>query len=104
MDKIFEKFYQWYKEKESDWNTKGIIIEKEHLEEKRGHHYSIHLKCESGLGNIVLYESNGEYWIYLEAGNYDYDVMFIRDNIKFLVFRDIDGVVADMIEHMAEAL
>lgn len=47
-------------------------------------------------------ESNGEYWVYLEAGNYDYDVMFIRDDIRFSEIHDIDGVVADMIEHMSE--
>lgn len=102
MDKKFGQFAQWYREKEYDWNAKGITIEKVHLEVEKGHHYSINLKCENGLGNIVLYESNGEYWVYLEAGNYDYDVIFIRDDIRFSEFHDIDGVVADMIEHMSE--
>lgn len=54
MDKKFEQFAQWYREKEYDWNVKGITIEKVHLEVEKGHHYSINLKCENGLGNIHI--------------------------------------------------
>lgn len=30
MDKKFEQFAQWYREKEYDWNAKGITIKKVH--------------------------------------------------------------------------
>ena len=80
----------------------GVSIEKKYLEIERCHHYSINLKCENGLGNIVLFESNGCYWIFLEARNYDYDVMFIRDDIRFTKIQDIDEVVNEMIEHITE--
>ena len=70
MDLIFEQFEKWFKEREPIWNKNSITIEKIHLETEYGHHYSMNLKCDNGLGNIVLYESNGIYWFMLEAGNY----------------------------------
>ena len=41
---------------------------------------------KSGLGNIVLYESNGYYWIDFEAVNYNLNLeeaIFCKGNIEF---------------------
>ena len=68
---------------------KGVTVEKFGLGEY-GHQYWIKVKCENGLGNIVLHESNGMYWVDFEAGNYDYDVMYMESNISFVDITELD--------------
>ena len=102
MDLIFEQFEKWFKEREPIWNKNSITIEKIHLETEYGHHYSMNLKCDNGLGNIVLYESNGIYWFMLEAGNYYDDGMFIRDDVRFENIKDINHLVDEMLNYMVQ--
>ena len=52
----------------------------------------IKLHCENGLGNIVLYESNGIYWVDFEGGNYDYDVMLTGCASNANAIEDIEPV------------
>ena len=101
MDLIFLKFEQWYKNKEVQWKEKGVLIEKTHYEEQRGHHYAVSVKSENGLGNLVLYENNDYYWIDMEAGNYDFDTMFIRSDIRFNELDDVNSYLDEWIEHIA---
>ena len=66
----------------------------------RGHQYWIKVKCENGLGNIVLHESNGMYWVDFEAGNYDYDVMYMESNISFVDVIELDDYEKEFIKHI----
>ena len=102
MDLIFEQFEKRFKEREPIWNKNSITIEKIHLETEYGYHYSMNLKCDNGLGNIVLYESNGIYWFMLEAGNYYDDGMFIRDDVRFENIEDINHLVDEMLNYMVQ--
>lgn len=68
MDLVFCQFEKWFQSKLSEWAQKGVTVEKFGLGEY-GHQYWIKVKCENGLGNIVLHESNGMYWVDFEAGN-----------------------------------
>lgn len=47
----------WYRDKN------GVVIDSAGLREQYGHQYWIKVHTENGLGNIVLYESNGYYWV-----------------------------------------
>ena len=99
-DQVFIQFEKWFKNKEIEWNKEGIFIKEIHYEIEKGHYYRIGVESENGLGNIVLYESNNIYWIDLEAGNYDYDVMFIRSDIRFKKIEDINSLVDEWSEHL----
>ena len=89
MDKTFLEFEAWYLYKKTIWQQAGIIVDRAGLGEY-GHHYWIELHTENGLGNIVLYESNGYYWVDFEAGNIAYDEMFLKGGIEFDRMSDLD--------------
>ncbi|MBQ9233801.1 MAG: hypothetical protein IJ167_07190 [Lachnospiraceae bacterium] len=99
-DQVFVEFEKWFKNKETDWNKEGIFIKEIHYEIEKEHCYRIGVESENGLGNIALYESNNIYWIDLEAGNYDYDVMFIISDIRFKKIEDINSLVDEWSEHL----
>lgn len=67
MDKYFVLFKEWFKERENEWKTKGLIIDKATLA-TYAHQYYLEMSSQYGLGRISLYESNGLYWIDFEAG------------------------------------
>lgn len=99
MDSVFCQFEKWFQSKLSEWAQKGVTVEKFGLGEF-GHQYWIKVKCENGLGNIVLHESNGIYWVDFEAGNYDYDVMYIESNISFVDVKELDDYEIEFINHI----
>lgn len=99
MDEIFRKFEGWYLNKKISWEKKGVLVDKAGLR-AYGHQYWIKLHCENGLGNIVLHESNGMYWVDFEGGNYDYDVMFMRSGIEFDDMSELDVHEKEFIEHI----
>lgn len=99
MDEIFIKFETWYLNNKVYWEQKGVFVDESGLG-KYGHQYWIKLHSENGLGNIVLYESNGYYWVDFEGGNYDYDIMFQRAGIEFDDTSQLDVYEKELIEHI----
>lgn len=99
MDAVFREFETWYLNKKIDWEQKGVLIEEAGLS-KYGHQYWIKVHSENGLGNIVLYESYGYYWVDFESGNYDYDGMFQRAGIEFNDVSELDVHAKEFIEHI----
>lgn len=99
MDEIFKEFEYWYLNKKMKWEQKGVFVDKAGLGQY-GHQYWIKLHSENGLGNIVLYESSGLYWVDFEGGNYDFDVMFVRTGIKFDNVNELDMYENEFINHI----
>lgn len=99
MDEIFRKFEVWYLNKKVSWEQKGVVVDKAGLG-RYGHQYCIKLHSENGLGNIILYESNGYYWVDFEGGNYDCDIMFMRAGIEFEDVQEMDVHEREFIEHI----
>lgn len=99
MDEIFKQFQNWFLSKKDSWKRNGIVVDEAGLSEF-GHQYWVKLHSENGLGNIVLYESNGYYWVDFEGGNYDYDVMYQRAGIEFNDIKELDVYERDFIKHI----
>ena len=99
MDEKFSEFEAWYLKQEKEWESQRIVIDYTGLGE-HGHQYWIKLHSENGLGNIVLYESNGLYWVDFEGGNYDYDVMFMKGGIDFVDESSLENIAAEFIKHI----
>lgn len=99
MDEMFQAFESWYQGRKESWERKGVFVDSAGLGEY-GHQYWIKLHSENGLGNIVLYESNGYYWVDLEGGNYDFDVMYQRIGIEFHAINEINTFERELIEHI----
>ncbi len=88
MDKKFKEFEAWYLKRKPIWAEKGIFIETSGLG-NYGHQYWIKAYSKHGLGNIILYESNGYYWVDFECGNYSLDKIFCKSNISFTNENDL---------------
>lgn len=88
-DQMFRDFQVWYLDKKAKWEQKGVVVDKAEYGEY-GHQFCIEVRSEKGMGDIVLYESNGYYWVDFEAGNYGCDEMFQRAGIEFENMRDLD--------------
>lgn len=99
MDEIFKQFQNWFLSKKDSWKRNGIIVDEAGLS-AFGHQYWIKLHSENGLGNIILYESNGYYWVDFEGGNYNYDVMFQRAGIEFNDIKELDVYEKDFVQHI----
>ncbi|MCH5341179.1 MAG: hypothetical protein J1E01_06915 [Acetatifactor sp.] len=99
MDKIFMEFEEWYLNKTSKWQQTGIIVDEVGLG-KYGHQYWIKLHAENGMGNIILYESNGYYWVDFEAANIAYDDMFLKGGIEFNSMSDLDTYEKEFIDYI----
>lgn len=99
MDDVFKEFRAWVLSKKEEWKYRGIVIDKEGLSEF-GHQYWLKLHSENGLGNIVLYESNGYYWVDFEGGNYDYDVMYLKSGVQFNDITELDKYEKELIQHI----
>lgn len=85
MDEKFKAFEMWFLKRKTIWEQKGIFLVEAGL---RGvaHQYWIKVYSENGLGNIVLYESNGYYWVDFEAVNYNLNLeeaIFYKVDIAF---------------------
>jgi hypothetical protein len=66
LDKIFDDFKIWIKDKDDEWKKKDVTID-EIVESTHAHQIHINLSSEIGYGHIGLYESNSIYWIEFEA-------------------------------------
>lgn len=99
MDMVFQQFHKWFLSKKDTWERTGINVDEAGLSEF-GHQYWIKLHSKNGLGNIVLYESNGYYWVDFEGGNYNYDIMFQRAGIEFSDINKLDIYEKDFIKHI----
>lgn len=60
MDEVFQQFQRWFLSKKTKWDTLGILVDEAGLS-TYGHQYWIKVHSDQGLGNIVLYESDGDY-------------------------------------------
>ena len=96
MDEKFKMFEKWYLKRKKEWYKRGIYVDESGLSEF-GHQYWIKVHSKNGIGNIILYESNGYYWIDFEAGNIDYDNIFCKGNIDF---DDISFYEKEFIKYM----
>lgn len=99
LDEIFKKFEIWYLNKKIKWEQIGISIDDAGLN-GYGHQYWIKLHSENGLGNIVLYESNGYYWVDFESGSFNRDDIFLKSGIEFESMDDLDIYEIEFISHM----
>lgn len=77
----------------------GISIDKAGLSQY-SHQYWIKLHSDNGLGNIILYESNGYYWVDFESGNYTNDDMYIKSGIEFESMSDLNIYENEFLNHM----
>lgn len=86
MDEKFKAFEMWFLKRKTIWEQEGIFLEAAGLSGV-AHQYWIKVYSEIGLGNIVLYESNGYYWVDFEAINYNLnleeDAIFCKGDIEF---------------------
>ena len=82
MDEKFRAFEMWYLERKDIWAKQGIYVEMSGLS-KVAHQYWIKLYSENGFGNIVLYESNGYYWVDFECANHCLGQIFCKGDISF---------------------
>ena len=82
MDEKFRAFEMWYFERKEVWAKSGVYVETAGLSDA-AHQYWIKVYSENGLGNIVLYESNGYYWVDFECGNYHLEEIFCKGDITF---------------------
>lgn len=101
MDRIFKEFEEWYLSKKANWQKSGIIVEKAGLG-KYGHQYWINLQAQNGLGHIVLYESNGYYWVDFHAGNYNCNDVFAKSGIEFNCMNDLDTYENEFINYIID--
>lgn len=101
MDEIFEKFEDWYLSKKEEWKQAGVLVEEAGLG-FYGHQYWIKLHAANGLGQIVLYESNGYYWVDFEGANYYSDDMFLKAGIEFDGMSDLDALEGKLIKFIAQ--
>lgn len=99
MDEVFQQFQRWFLSKKAKWELLGIHVDEAGLS-TYGHQFWIKVHSDQGLGNIILYESDGDYWVDFECGNYDYDVMFQRSGITFQNIVELDCYEKDFIDHI----
>lgn len=101
MDEVFQQFQTWFLGKKAKWELLGIQVDEAGLS-KFGHQFWIKMHSAQGLGNIVLYESNGYYWIDFEGGNYDKDVVFQKSGITFQSIDELDRYEKDLIQYIVK--
>lgn len=101
MDEVFQQFQTWFLSKKAKWKLLGIQVDEAGLS-AYGHQYWIKVHSDQGLGNIVLYESNGYYWVDFEVGNYDKDVVFQKSGITFQKIDELDCYEKDLIQYIVE--
>lgn len=97
MDEIFKRFENWYLNKKIRWEQAGISVDEAGLS-KYGHQYWIKLHSECGLGNIILYESNGYYWVDFESGNYNCNDIYQKSGIEFEKMSDLNKYETEFIK------
>ncbi|MCI8528256.1 MAG: hypothetical protein HFH82_03745 [Lachnospiraceae bacterium] len=104
MDEKFKAFEMWFLKRKAVWEQKGIFVEAAELS-GTAHQYWIKVYSENGLGNIVLYESNGYYWVDFEAANYNLnlekDAIFCKGNIEFENEQDLFRCEQEFIRHIS---
>ncbi len=86
---------------EKAYGKKGIFVENAGLSEA-AHQYWIKVYSENGLGNIVLYESNGYNWVDFESGNYNLkeNDVFCKSGILFDTEDDLFTYEQEFIKHI----
>lgn len=103
MDKKFKAFETWYLKRKAIWEQKGIFVEVAGLSDV-AHQYWIKVYSENGLGNIVLYESNGYYWVDFECANYhlalEEGAIFCRGDIEFESEDDLFRYEQEFVKHI----
>lgn len=101
MDEQFKAFESWYLKRKCIWEQKGIFVESAGLSEF-AHQYWIKVCSENGIGNIVLYESNGYYWVDFESGNYNLEEndVFCKSDITFETEDDLITYEQEFIKHI----
>lgn len=103
MDERFEAFEIWYLKRKAIWEQAGIFVEAAGLSDI-AHQYWIKVYSENGLGNIVLYESNGYYWVDFESANYNLDLetdaIFCKGDIEFENEDDLLSCEQEFVKHI----
>ena len=94
MDDKFKAFESWYARRKSIWEKRGFLW--------RTPAYWIKVYSENGLGNIVLYESNGYNWVDFESGNYNLkeNDVFCKSGILFDTEDDLFTYEQEFIKHI----
>ncbi len=99
MDDKFRLFENWFKAQKNRWADIGITV-KNITYQKAGkmcyHNYKIELLAGNSKGTIILFESNGIYWVDLECVNFDKDEIFCQSVIDFENISDIADYVKKM--------
>lgn len=84
MDNIFLLFENWYQKNKEDWKKKGILLINFSYELTIRHSYALFFETidKLGEGQIILYESNGIYWLDFEGANFFEGDMYIKADIR----------------------
>lgn len=96
MDDKFNIFENWFKAQKNKWSDMGISVKNASYEKKTKtyyQHYRIELFAGNSEGTIILFESNGCYWVDLECVNSDKCEIFCKSVIDFESIDDISDHV-----------
>lgn len=102
MDDKFCSFVHWYQYNKNGWLNKGLILKESYVDDEYRHSYALFFKSNDDLGegSIILYESNGIYWVDFEAGNFISCEMYIRAGIEFVTQNSLEPYCRQFLEHI----
>ncbi len=102
MDNIFLLFENWYQNNKEDWKKKGILLINSSYEWEMRHSYALFFETADklGEGQIILYESNGIYWLDLEGANFFEGDMYIKADIRTIDEKSLKKYSEEFFNHM----
>lgn len=102
MDNKFCAFVHWYQNNTIDWFNKGLILKESYIDDIYRHSYALFFKSKDNLGegNIILYESNGIYWVDFEGGNYISCEVYLKAGIEFMNENSLEPYFSQFLDHI----
>lgn len=100
-DYLFVDFEKWFSERAKLWDGMGLTISKISYIETPIHSYRIVFSADiEDAANITLYESNGIYWVDIEAWNGVSDELYLIANIEYKSSTSIENAIKAFEEYM----
>lgn len=100
-DYLFVDFEKWFSERAKLWDGMGLTISKISYIETPIHSYRIVFSADiEDAANITLYESNGIYWVDIEAWNGVSDELYLIANIEYKNSASIENAIKAFEEYM----
>lgn len=97
LDKIFEDFKIWIRDKSNEWKKQNVTIN-EIVESAHAHQIHVNLQSEDGYGHIGLFESSNIYWIEFEASARNFEDFY--KYIEFDRLPDFNGIEIEYIQFL----